>query len=154
GWLGHDAWEGYTLKLDYRSQQAVFYRNTATPNYLTGERLIAQLPFHVRVRPSIPVMPAKIGTLDVTAAFDTGAYGYLHIDTETKDRLLAEGTLKPNAGKDGYALTGLSLGGVQVPDVSLIQGDITPFPPAKQLDLPAKNLLVMGYGFLRDYKTV
>ncbi|KQW97151.1 hypothetical protein ASC94_10190 [Massilia sp. Root418] len=154
GWFGFHAWDGYTLKLDYRKLQAIFYRNTPTADYLAGERIIAELPFDVRRRPNIPVMPAKIGTLEVTATFDTGAYGYLYVDKETKENLLALRVLKPNGGEDDYAVTGLSLGGVSVPDIKSIRVDTKPFPASGPTGLPSKNLLYIGHGFLHEYKTV
>lgn len=90
----------------------------------------------------------------MTAAFDTGAYGYLFVDKQTKEKLVAQGTIKPNDGEDDYALTGLSLGGVAVPDIQSIRVHTTPFLASEPTGLPAKDFLMIGYGFLRDYKTV
>lgn len=154
GWFGFHAWDGYTMKLDYRKLQAIFYRNSATADYLAGEKLIAELPFDVRRRPNIPVMPAKLGELDVTAIFDTGAYGYLFVDRETKEKLVALGILKQNDGENDFAVTGLSLGGVSVPDIKSIRVDTTPFPASGPTGLPSKNLLYIGHSFLGEYKTV
>ena len=154
GWFGYNAWEGYTLKMDYRKLQATFYRNAVMANYLAGERLIAELPFNTRRPPNIPVMPARIGSLDVTAAFDTGAYGYLYVDRETKERLIDQGTLKTNDGEGDYALTGLSLGGVSFADLKSIRVVTEPFQASEATGLPANNFLMIGYGFLREYKTV
>jgi len=154
GWFGFHAWDGYTLKLDYRKLLAIFYRNTATADYLAGERLIAELPFDVRRHPNIPVMPAKVGGLEVTAIFDTGGYGYLFVDQETKEKLIALHVLKPNDGEDDFSVTGLSLGGVSVPDIGSIRVDTKPFPASGPTGLPARNLLYIGHGFLREYKTV
>lgn len=154
GWFGYHGWDGYTLKLDYRKLQAIFYRNTITADYLVGERVIAELPFEVRKRPNIPVMPAKIGVVDVTAAFDTGSYGYLFIDQETKEKLVAANVIKSNDGKNDYAVTGLSLGGITVPDIKSIRVDTTPFQAPGPTGLPPRNLLIIGHGFLHEYKTV
>lgn len=154
GWFGFHAWDGYTMKLDYRRLEAVFYRNTNTTDYLAGEQLIAELPFDVARRPNIPVMPAKVGELNVTAAFDTGAYGYFYVDRETKERLVALKILKQNDGEDDFAVTGLSLGGVAVPDIGSIRVYTTPFPASVPTGLPSKNLLVIGHGFLQKYKSI
>lgn len=154
GWFGFHAWDGYILKLDYRKLQAIFYRDTASAGYLAGERRIAELPFDVRRRPNIPVMPAKVGTLELTAAFDTGAYGYLYVDNETKEKLIALHMLKPNDGEDDFSVTGLSLGGVPVPDIKSIRVDTKPFPASGPTGLPTKNLIYIGHGFLSEYKTV
>ncbi|MYN01154.1 hypothetical protein GTP41_03480 [Pseudoduganella sp. DS3] len=154
GWFGFHAWDGYTMKLDYRKLQAIFYRKTPAADYLAGERLIAELPFDVRRRPNIPVMPAKLGGVDITAAFDTGAYGYLYVGKETKEKLVALKILKQNDGEDDFAVTGLSLGGVPVPDIKSIRVATASFPASRPTGLPSENLLWIGHGFLREYKTV
>ena len=154
GWFGYNAWDGYTLKMDYRKLQATFYRDSATTNYLAGERMIAELPFDTRRHPNIPVMSARLGSLEVTAAFDTGSYGYLYVDKETKKKLVADGTLKPNDGENDFSLTAFSLGGVSLPDIKSIRVDTDPFPASEATGLPLKNFFIIGYGFLREYKTV
>lgn len=154
GWFGFHAWDGYTMKLDYRKLQAIFYRNTGNADYLTGEKIIAELPFDVRRRPNIPVMPAKLGELDVTASFDTGGYGYLFVDLETKKKLVARGILKPNERENDFTLTGLSLSGVSVPDIKSILVETTPFQASGPTGLPSKNLLYIAHSFLSKYKTV
>jgi hypothetical protein len=152
GWLGFYLWEGYALKLDYRQLQATFYRG-APDEYLAGEQFIAALPFSTRKLPQIPVTQVKIGDIDATAVFDTGAYGILFTDVESKDRLIGSGVLKP-AGDDKYDLSSLKTGETTLPDMKGITVQTIAFPAAEQTGLNDKRVLVMGYAFLSNYKTV
>lgn len=153
GWIGFNLWQSYALKMDYRQQQATFYRGPAA-DALAGEELVTALPFGLRKLPQIPVMAATVGDLRVAAALDTGAYGMLCIDQQTKQRLLASGVLKPS-GQDGrYDLSGLTIGTTALPGLKDIYVLTTGFPAAAPTGLTDPAVLVLGYAFLRNYKTV
>jgi hypothetical protein len=152
GWLGFYLWEGYALKLDYRQLQATFYRG-APAEYLAGEQVIAALPFSTRKAPQIPIMQVKIGDIDATGIFDTGAYGLLFTDVQSRDRLIDSGMLKP-AGNDKYDLSGLKIGDTSLPDLKGITVQTVAFPAAEQTGLNDKRVLILGYAFLNNYKTV
>ncbi|MGB9989357.1 hypothetical protein [Pseudoduganella rhizocola] len=153
GWIGFNLWNPSTLKMDYRQQKATFYRS-ASADALAGEELVAALPFGLRKLPHIPVMAGRVGDLPVAAAFDTGAYGMLCIDQQSMDRLLASGVLKPS-GKDGrYDLSGLRIGATAMPDLKEIFVLTSGFPAAVPTGLTDPAVLVLGYAFLRQFKTV
>lgn len=154
GWIGFNLWNSYALKMDYRQQTATFYRGPAAAAALAGEELVAALPFGLRKLPHIPVMAASVGDLRVAAAFDTGAYGMLCIDQQGMQRLLASGVLKPS-GQDGrYDLSGLAIGATALPDLKDIYVLTSGFPAAGPTGLDDPAVLVLGYAFLRNYKTV
>lgn len=152
GWLGYYFWDGYAFKLDYRNLEATFYRGPAT-TYLQGEQLIAALPFGLRLRENIPIMEIHIGEMAATAAFDTGQFGSLYVDAPTKASMLQTGLLKP-VGDDTYDLKQLKINGVSFPDIKGIEVYTDGFPPAKATGLDDKVLLTIGYGWLKNYKTV
>lgn len=152
GWIGFNLWKDYVLKMDYRQQQATFYRPALDP--LAGEELVAALPFGLRKLPHIPVMAATVGDVRVAAAFDTGAYGMLCIDQPGKQRLLASGALTP-AGEEGkYDLSSLKIGATVLPDLKGIVVLTSGFPAARQTGLEDPAVLLLGYAFLSNYKTV
>lgn len=153
GWIGFHFWEGYTLKLDYRHLQATFYRGMPD-DYLSDEKLIATLPFETGKLPHIPVSDVKIGDMEGTALFDTGAYGMLCIDAQSKARLIDSGVLKPTADDDKYDLYRLKIGDSTLPDLKGIIVLTGTFPAAEQTGLHDKIILIMGYAFLSNYKTI
>lgn len=153
GWLGHDFWEGYALKLDYRNSQAIFYRGS-TDTYLHGEKIIAELPFESRKLANIPVIKGNIAGIDATVAFDSGQNGTLFIDAETKSLMIAEGALVRSGDGDKYDLHRLELHGTVFDGLKNIGVDTTPFPAAIPTGLTDKTLLTLGFVFLDAYKTV
>ncbi|MFZ6648602.1 hypothetical protein ACO0LO_22960 [Undibacterium sp. TJN25] len=153
GWIGYYFWDGYALKLDYRNLQASFYRGSSE-TYLSGEKLIAALPFELRLRQNIPVMSVHIGDLAATAAFDTGQYGALYVDAATKSNMIQAGLLTNPGDDDTYDLTQLKINGQTFPDIKGIAVYTDGFPPAKSTGLVDKVVLTIGYGWLKNYKTV
>lgn len=152
GWLGYDFWDGYALKLDYRNLQVTFYRG-APEAYLQHEKLIVALPFQLRLRRDIPIMDARIGDMAAAAAFDTGQYAGLYVDAETKANMIRAGLLMPS-GDDTYDLKQLKINGHTFPDIKGIGVYTDGFPPAKSTGLVEKVVLTIGYGLLKNYKTV
>jgi hypothetical protein len=153
GWLGYYFWENYALELDYGRLQATFHRQPGQ-DYLAGQKQLAALPFDLLKRRNIPIMKARIGDTDLTVAFDSGQYGYLYVDPDVRDKMIRQGLLAP-AGEDGsYKVTQMRLAGVDMASAMTIKVDTAPFPAAAPIGVPEKNFMTIGYGFLRDHRTV
>lgn len=154
GWIGYDAWSHYALKLDYHRSKAVLYRGQPA-TYLRGEHVIATLPFETRKLPNHPIMPATIGSTAVITAWDTGQYGTLYTSEAEKAQLLHNGQLKPSAtDADSFDLSGLRIGGHDMPTITGISVETTRFAAAAPIGLNEPSILTIGYGFLQHYKTV
>ncbi|WP_157201418.1 hypothetical protein [Massilia sp. Root418] len=153
GWLGHDFFEGYAIKLDYQKLQASFHRGQPE-EYLRGEKIVDALPFNLRKIPNIPVMKGKLGDLDTTVAFDTGQNGALFIDDDAKSRLIIAGVLKPTNDAEKFDIPLLHIEGRTFTDLKNIDVMAAPFPAAMQTGLDDKTLITLGFAFLNKYKTV
>jgi len=154
GWLGYEFWQGYALKLDYARSRATFYRGD-TAEYLSKEKVVAELPFELRKLPNHPIMPIRIGGVAAVAAFDTGQFGTLYTDEATKARWIKSGVLRVHAGDpEKFDLIGFSRGGRLLPGASGIAVKTTPYAAAAPIGLAEPNILTIGYGFLRQFTTV
>lgn len=154
GWLGHHAWAGYAMKLDYRASRATFYKG-GPDAYLKGEKVIAELPFETRKLPNHPLMPGRIGGMAIIAAWDTGQYGSLFTDAAGKAALLRSRHLTVSSGKGGaYDLAGLELAGQSLPVISAVEVETARSPAAAPIGINEPHLVTIGYGLLRQYKTV
>lgn len=154
GFIGYWFWDGYALKMDYKQSRATFYRG-GPDDYLRGEQVMAALPFELRKLPNHPVMHIKIGSTDFAVAFDTGQYGSMFTDQDTLNRLKKEGLITPGKN-DGekFIVTGIRFDNGLGATMPVEQVSTEPFVAAKPLGLTEKNILTMGYGFLKQYKTV
>lgn len=155
GWFGHDAWAAtHALKLDYDRSRATFAYGPPG-RYLTGERPVAVLPFQTRKLPNQPLMAGRIGDLAVVTAWDTGQYGTLFTSNANRQRLLKDGRLRPSRGKPGsFDLHGLALDGrttIDIPGIDVAEG---PFAAAAPIGIDEPDVLTIGYGLLRQYRTV
>lgn len=86
--------------------------------------------------------------------FDTGNSGYISIDAETQEQLIASGELKPvNPKGDLFMLEGIEVpgSGIYRMSVGLLPA---PFPAAVPLEVGTSNIVAFGYSFLNQYKTV
>jgi len=154
GWIGYWFWDGYTLKLDYQRLRAMFYKS-GPADYLRGEQVVAELPFELRKLPNHPIMHVKVGAVDFVAAFDTGQYGAIYTNAATWHRLTAEGHLKPSLhDKDEFDLSGLRFRGGIMASIDGMGVTTSHFPAAKPIGLAEQNIITLGYGFLKQYKTV
>lgn len=155
GWFGHDAWAAsHALKIDYDRSRATFEYGPAS-RYLRNERLIAVLPFQTRKLPNQPLMPGRIGNLRVMTAWDTGQYGTLFTSDAKKQRMLEDGRLSPSREKPGsFDLHGLQINGDPTTDIRGIDVEEGPFPAAAPIGITEPDILTIGYGFLRQYKTM
>jgi hypothetical protein len=154
GWIGHDAWAGYALKLDYRQHTVTFYKG-GPEVYLKGEKVIAKLPFETRKLPNHPLMATRIGSMNVLAAWDTGQYGALFTSADGKARLIQQTRLTPSQKKpDTFDLHGLTIDGHPLPGIPSIDVETRPFPAASSIGITEPDVLTLGFGFLSQYKTV
>ena len=152
GWIGFYFWQGYAMKLDYDRSEATFYRGSSE-EYLSKEKVIAVVPFETGKLPNHPLVHIKIGSVDAMAAFDTGQYGNLFTDEQTKALLAKAGTLS-NERDDVSDLKGFTMDGKSMPEIPKIHVITSTFPAAEALGIPGKNVLTIGYGLLSQYKTV
>jgi hypothetical protein len=153
GWLGHHAFASHALKLDYKSLRATFY-GADGPDYLVGERVVAQLSFETRQLPNHPIMKGRVGDMDILTRWDTGQYGSLYTSEAGKARLLKSRRLTPSAKADAFDLHGLQLGGHPMPVLTGISVETQPSSAAKPIGITEPDELVIGYALLDQFKTV
>jgi hypothetical protein len=152
GWLGYYFWQGYAMKLDYVRLEATFYKG-GSEEYLAGEKVLAIIPFETGKLPNHPLVDARIGIVDLMAVFDTGQYGNLFIDEQTKVLLLEAASLS-NKSDDDFDLKSLRIGDTSLPAIPKIHVSTSVFPAAEPIGISERNILTIGYGLLSQYKTV
>lgn len=156
GWLGHGFWAGYAAKFDYSASKATFYQGGPAA-FLQGETVVAAIPFELRNRPNIPVLIARIGDTDFQTVLDTGQNGNLFADASTLERLSAMGVISFTQGAE-TAVDIKTLRFIKGPAISVAGIEVHPVeataPFAKAVGLASPQLLMLGYAFLKQYKTV
>lgn len=154
GWFGYEAWAGHALKLDYRRLRATFYPHGLS-DYLAGERVVAELEFTTRKLPNHPIVAAHLGDQPLVTVWDTGQYGALSISEADKVSMLVDGRLTPSAKEAGrFDIHGLRLGAGVIVDIAAVEVETTPFAAAGPIGITEPQVLTIGYGLLRQYKTV
>jgi hypothetical protein len=160
GFIGHDFYRGYLFKLDYKGNRITFYRQTAarrqSKDYLSGETVVAVVPFTTRKLPNHPLVTVTIGGVDFLGTFDTGMDGAMYMNKATQARLTEQRLLTPVPGRDdiSYDIAGVSLTPGIKATVSGIQVFNETPPSAAPMGTPETNIIQFGYAFLRQYKTV
>jgi len=152
GWIGYYFWHGYAMKLDYARLEATFYKGPAE-EYLAGEKVLAVIPFETSKLLNHPLVHIKIGNVDAMAAFDTGQYGSLFTDEQTKALLVQTGSLSNERDND-FDLKDLTMGGKSLPVIPKIHVSTSVFPAAEPIGISERNILTIGYGLLSQYKTI
>ncbi len=160
GFLGFEFFRGYLLALDYKALKLTFYRQTQareeSKDYLEQEKVLAILPFETRKLPNHPLVRISIGDVPFLATFDTGQEGMAYMSKSVEDRLISKGIIAPAQSQEGplYDISAIKL--TPALDASLAQIRIASdgFPAAEPLGIPETELLVLGYGFLRNHKTI
>lgn len=153
GWFGYEAFATHALKLDYRALQATFY--AAGGDYLAGERMVAELPFETRNLPNTPLMAGSLGDMSFVVSWDTGQYGALYTTEAGKARLLGDGRLTPSAtDPDAFDIHGLEIDGHLLPVISAVEVRTEPSPASGSIGITEADHLTLGYGLLRQFKTV
>jgi len=156
GWLGHEFWAGYAAKFDYKASEVTFYKG-GPKAFLKGETLVAAIPFETRNRPNIPILTATIGDTDFETVLDTGQYGNIFADTATREHLTVIGAISPAAGAEG-AVDIKSVRFSKGPAIAMAKLASHPAegaaPFAKAVGLTSARIMMLGYAFLKQYKTV
>lgn len=89
-------------------------------------------------------MQAAIGSLVTAVAFDTGQYGGLYVDADTKRQLLADGVIRPTKEQpERVDLVTVSLGHEFKASVPAVELSTDGFPAAKPLGL-TEPILSLG----------
>ena len=154
GWLGYTAFATHVLELDYRRLTATFHA-PGRLEALAGGRIIAELAYETRRLPNHPLITGTLGDLEVLTSWDTGQHGSLYTTEETKARLFADGRLVPSAADpEAWDLMGLELDGRPMPTIPAISVEIGPSPSARAKGVTEAHELVLGYAFLRQFRTV
>jgi len=154
GFFGYHAWAGYALKMDYKKSRAIFYKG-GPRHYLKGEKVIAELPFETRKIPNIPVMPGRIGEMAIIVTWDTGQYGSLNTNTEGRAELFRTKHLRAARQKpENFDLTGLEVAGHAMAGFKELEVETEPSTAAVPIGIKEPHMLTIGYGLLRQYKTV
>ncbi|MEG3159387.1 hypothetical protein U1763_02620 [Sphingomonas sp. LB2R24] len=153
GWVGYGFWRDRAMKLDYRRGLATFY-DGAPSQYLAGEKVVATIPYRLGKLPNHPLVDIRIGGVAAVAAFDTGQYGTLYADAATKRRLSGLKILTRNADGQRYDLGSWTIGGQRLTGISGLEVSDEPFAAAKPIGITSNTILTIGYGFLKQYKTV
>lgn len=154
GWLGYRAWANHAMKLDYRRMRVTFYRG-GPGAYLKGERVMAELPLTTRSKPNIPLMSGHIADLPIIASWDSGQYGALFTNEASKLHLIRAKHLTPSKDNPGtFDLSGLVLNGRNLPPIPRVEVETRPSPAASAIGITEPHMLTIGYGLLRQYKTV
>lgn len=153
GWFGYEAFGTHAFKLDYRALQATFYAEGG--DYLTGERVVAELPFEIRRLPNMPLMTGDLGDMPFVVSWDTGQYGALYTTEAGKARLLRDGRLTPSATEpDAFDIHGLEINGHALPVIPAVEVRTEPSPASGPIGITEADHVTLGYGLLQQFKTV
>ena len=165
GYIGHNFFNGYILKLDYTKRKLTFYKSTsvreASKDFLDGEKIVAVLDFETRKLPNFPMIKVEVDDVEMLATFDTGgSYGSLEMTDEDAENLTKKGALI-DYGKDGsddnlYSLNKVKMNPQLTVNLIGIYKDSTDFnsPVRRALGITEDNELTFAYRFLSQYKTV
>ena len=163
GYIGHNFFKGYIFKLDYIHRKLTFYKVSSerinSMDFLANEKVLAEIDFEIRKLPNQPIVKMKIEGIDVVAAFDTGQYGSLQLDTPSSNILRRKGSIV-FSGTDGEGDQLLTVKNiimdkkfkVTLKGVELSDYDDTQIV-RKALGITEPNLIDIGYRFFSEYKT-
>lgn len=164
GYIGHDFFKGYLVKLDYLRRRITFYKNTAerksSKDFLKGEKVLGIINFETRKLSNHPLVRVKIGDAEMIGAFDTGQYGSLQLDDKVQKSLAAK-SLVVSAGKDAYdndmlTVNDIVLDGTFKTNLKGLNTDTFEETEhvRKALGITETSMLDIGYRFLDQYTTV
>ena len=161
GFVGYQAFAGYTFELDYARRRLAFEKNVqgSRPALLDGETVLATLPFTTRRRPNSPLISVKLGGQTFIGTFDTGQSGSLEMSDTLRESLVHAGVLTPLPGRDEdgnvvYRVKDLEFTpGVHI---SLAAMTIHPFasPSDKGIGITEHAVIHLGFQMLTQFKTV
>lgn len=156
GWLGYGFWAGYAAKFDYKASNVTFFKE-GPKAFLKDETVVAAISFETRNLPNIPVLTARVGDTDFETVLDTGQYGNIFADAATLDHLSAIGAISPAANaEDAIDIKAVRFSkGPAIPLAKIASHPVAGAAPfAKAVGLTSPKVLMLGYAFLRQYKTV
>lgn len=154
GFLGYEFIKNFEFVIDYDAQVIDLYQldDIGNPSQETyyKEDVIQLLKFRTLSEKQIPVLEFNLADEKITAFFDTGSQGGIHLVSEFKDKLLQNNNLKlfnnswyGQQDTSTYVLDGLTYNDNKLEktrNLSISNSD--------------KNEIEMGYQFLKNYKTV
>lgn len=161
GFLGYDAFAGYSFKLDYARLTLTFYKadkGERLPS-LEGETVLATLPFTTRKRPNDPFISVTLGGVPFVAAFDTGQSGTLEMSQQTRNSLIARKILIPLPGKDEDGNAVYRIEQLKLPNGLTVSLPALPISEPgsiadKGIGITEDKAIFLGYLFLNQFKSV
>ena len=156
GWIGLDFFDGYVMKLDLQKPVVTFYRNDDSgigfKAAIEQEQVLQVISFDNKGHRNFPVLPVHVGTSAFVATVDTGSHTALWLNAATIAQLTKEGRLIRD-GDNGYSLIGLKVG-EQMIDPIHVEVNEGRVPFAARIGVADQNVIVLGYEFLRRFKSV
>ncbi|UTN03535.1 hypothetical protein L0669_19635 [Flavobacterium bizetiae] len=164
GYIGHNFFKGYLVKLDYLRRKIILYKNTdqrkSSKDFLEGEKVLAIINFEIRRLPNHPLVRVKIGGIEMIAAFDTGQYGTFQLEDKV-DKLLTAKSLIIPSGKDAendktYTINDMVLDGKFKVSLKGVYSETREDNEhvREALQITEDNIIDIGYRFLDQYKTI
>lgn len=160
GFIGHNFFQGYLFKTDYKKGLITFYKSTPdrrkSKDFLKGEKVIAVLDFQTGKLPNHPMVHIKVNGVEVLGLFDTGQLGAIYL-SDSLQRLLTDQKMIVPSSHPPIA----SLKEIEFAEGSRVSLDEVYNFPAGQaqgfknaMGITAENILSLGYSFLKQYKIV
>lgn len=164
GYIGHNFFKGYLVKLDYLRRKIILYKNTdqrkSSKDFLEGEKVLAIINFEIRRLPNHPLVRVKIGGIEMIAAFDTGQYGTFQLEDKVEKLLTAKSLIIPS-GKDAendktYTINDMILDGKFKVSLKGVYSETREDNEhvREALQITEDNIIDIGYRFLDQYKTI
>lgn len=164
GYIGHNFFKGYLVKLDYLRRKIILYKNTdqrkSSKDFLEGEKVLAIINFEIRRLPNHPLVRVKIGGIEMIAAFDTGQYGTFQLEDKVEKLLTAKSLIIPS-GKDAendktYTINDMVLDGKFKVSLKGVYSETREDNEhvREALQITEDNIIDIGYRFLDQYKTI
>ena len=162
GFLGYEFMKDYEFVIDYDNQMIEMYlidSAISSTFYEEGE-IVVVLDFTTPFMSNIPYVNFDCNGKEITANFDTGNQGILHLNESKridfiKERVITEVTSKGMYGQPTditvYSMNDLSYEGVKLKKIkNLILTDIQGIPITETSEFE----LGIGYQFLKNYRSV
>jgi len=164
GYIGHDFFKEYLVKLDYLRRKITLYKNTdqrkISKDFLKGEKVLAIINFEIRRLPNHPLVRAKIGGIEMIAAFDTGQYGTFQLENKVEKLLTAKSLIVPS-GQDAendtvFTINDMILDGKFKTSLKGVYSETREDNKhvREALQITEDNIIDIGYRFLDQYKTI
>lgn len=160
GFIGHNFFQGYLFKIDYKAGLITFYKSTPKrrkkKDFLSSEKVIAILDFTTAKLPNHPIIRTKVGGVDITGLFDTGQLGAIYLSDSLRKVFTDNKVIIPSNQPPIASLEGLEVAN----GVTISLDQLYNFPSKQAqgfksaIGVTDENILSLGYSFLKQYKTV